>query len=312
MTLNMTMSRSIRFVLAALACGLATSFHPFPAFAQKAESTDRPDASKRAAEAAAPTNKADAVKSDEKEPAHVYKTDAEWRKLLTYNQYLVTRMKATEPAFSGKYAHGHPKGTFLCVCCGAKLFDSRHKFESGTGWPSFWRPITIQALSEALDRSEYEPRVEVTCSRCGAHLGHVFQDGPPPTGLRYCINSLSLKLESESTKPAPTPTTRKTSSRDVHRNTSSRGIHRRGGRYAGSASKSTKSASKSSKAETDQGAESTTNGGAVLTRRLDSGFAVDRQPVVEPGDQVPSVPGRVGVEFEGVAAFGVVDDPAVG
>ncbi len=117
---------------------------------------------------------------------------------------MVTRMKSTEPAFSGKYARGHFKGTFLCVCCGAKLFDAKHKFESGTGWPSFWRPVNEKAVDTAWDYSEpAEARVEVTCHRCGAHLGHVFQDGPPPTGLRYCMNSLALKLDSE--KPAPSP-----------------------------------------------------------------------------------------------------------
>jgi peptide-methionine (R)-S-oxide reductase len=132
-----------------------------------------------------------------KEPERVYKTDEEWRRLLTHDQFLVTRMKATEPPFSGRYATGHFKGTFLCVCCGAELFDSRAKFESGTGWPSFWRPVDAKALDRAYDRSAAELRIEVTCARCGAHLGHVFDDGPPPTGLRYCINSLAIKLDRE-------------------------------------------------------------------------------------------------------------------
>ena len=132
------------------------------------------------------------------EPERIFKTPEEWQKLLTHEQFMVTRMKATENAFSGKYATGHFKGTFLCVGCGAKLFDARHKFDSGTGWPSFWRPLTTRAIDNAWDYSEpAEARVEVTCHRCGAHLGHVFQDGPPPTGLRYCINSLSLRLDSE-------------------------------------------------------------------------------------------------------------------
>jgi peptide-methionine (R)-S-oxide reductase len=249
---NMTRSRSLRSALAGLVC-CATWGAPSLAFAQDARPADVPEAAPRA-----DSKDADAAESDDQGPERVYKTDAEWRKLLTYNQYLVTRMKATEPAFSGKYAHGHPKGTFLCVCCGAKLFDSRTKFESGTGWPSFWRPVTARALTETIDRSEYEVRVEVTCSRCGAHIGHVFQDGPPPTGLRYCTNSLSLKLDSEPTKPAPT-TTKKTS-QEVHSNTASQGIHRRGGRYQGTGARSTQSASKNSKSEAQKGAEPTTSG----------------------------------------------------
>lgn len=147
-------------------------------------------------------------------PGRVVKSDAEWRSRLTREQYMVTRLGATEPAFSGKYNAGHYKGTFLCVCCDAPLFDARTKFDSGTGWPSFWRPLTAKAMTESLDRSAYEPRIEVRCSRCGAHLGHVFADGPAPTGLRYCINSLALKLEPESAKestksPAPKKTTAK-------------------------------------------------------------------------------------------------------
>jgi peptide-methionine (R)-S-oxide reductase len=133
------------------------------------------------------------LKSDS-EPEFVQKTDAEWRKILTRQQYQVTRMKDTEAPFTGRYASGHFRGTFLCVCCGAELFSSQHKFESGTGWPSFWQPIAQKALATAQDLSAGEPRIEVMCRRCGAHLGHVFDDGPAPTGLRFCINSISLKL----------------------------------------------------------------------------------------------------------------------
>lgn len=147
----------------------------------------------------------DAARPQIERPSRVVKTDSEWRALLTREQYMVTRLGATEPAFSGKYATGHYKGTFLCVCCRAPLFDARTKFDSGTGWPSFWRPLTAQAMAESLDRTGYEPRIEVRCARCGAHLGHVFADGPAPTGLRYCINSLALKLDPEPAKAMAKP-----------------------------------------------------------------------------------------------------------
>lgn len=158
----------------------------------------------------------DKTSSRNEPPEHVFKTPEEWRKLLTAEQFMVTRLKATENAFSGKYATGHFKGTFLCVCCGAELFDARTKFDSGTGWPSFWRPVNVKAVNTAWDYSDSaEARVEVTCRRCGAHLGHVFQDGPPPTGLRYCINSLSLRLDSE--KRPPAARTRKAARRPTSR-----------------------------------------------------------------------------------------------
>jgi peptide-methionine (R)-S-oxide reductase len=122
------------------------------------------------------------------------KSEREWARQLTRAQFLVTRMKATEPAFSGKYVNNHAIGTYACVCCGAPLFNSRAKFESGTGWPSFWAPFSPERIAQAPDYSVAEARVEVMCAKCDAHLGHVFSDGPPPTGLRFCINSTSLKF----------------------------------------------------------------------------------------------------------------------
>jgi peptide-methionine (R)-S-oxide reductase len=126
------------------------------------------------------------------EPKKVVKTDAEWRKILTPLQFRVTRKKFTEPAGSGIYAKSKKDGIYRCVCCGQPLFDSKTKFESGTGWPSFYEPLNEKAVAFLDDTSDGTDRTEVECSLCDAHLGHVFSDGPKPTGLRFCMNSASL------------------------------------------------------------------------------------------------------------------------
>jgi peptide-methionine (R)-S-oxide reductase len=120
------------------------------------------------------------------------KTDAEWRAELTPEQYRIMRQKGTEPAFSGALNHNHADGSYSCAACGAHLFNSDTKFDSGSGWPSFWLPATTDAVTTHEDMSYGMRRTEVMCARCGAHLGHIFPDGPKPTGLRYCINSVSL------------------------------------------------------------------------------------------------------------------------
>ena len=128
------------------------------------------------------------------------KTDEEWKKELTPEQYQICRMKGTEPPFTGKYYKSKEAGLYRCVACGNELFDSSTKYESGSGWPSFYTPVSKENVETEEDYSHGMHRTEVTCGKCGAHLGHVFPDGPRPTGLRYCINSVALKLDPKEKK----------------------------------------------------------------------------------------------------------------
>ena len=177
----------------AVVAALATSHHQTKDAAEVFAAADEP--APATADGIVPADSDVAVQADEALLDPLPETEAEWRKVLTRPQYRVLRLKETERPFSGKYAKSRTAGVYRCAGCGQPVFSSAHKFDSGTGWPSYWQPYARENIALRPDNTLFVRRVEVVCGRCEGHLGHVFSDGPPPTGLRFCINSVALKLD---------------------------------------------------------------------------------------------------------------------